>query len=156
MATAMTLKAFLSRQGVAYEEVGHPRAVSASRIAQQAHVPGDKLAKAVLINGDSGYRVLVIPSTCRADLGRISHELDERIGLATEGEIGELFPDCDTGALPPIGQAYGLRVCCDDALVDQADIYCEAGDHETLVHLRGEDFGRLMAEAEHGHFSRHM
>ena len=109
----------------------------------------------MLIKGDTGYRVLVLPSTCRADLGGISHQFKERIGLATEDEIRAIFMDCDPGAIPPIGQAYGVRVCYDDALTAQHDIYLEAGDHETLLHINGTDFSRLMANAEHGAISCH-
>jgi Ala-tRNA(Pro) deacylase len=33
----------------------------------------------------------------------------------------------------------------DEQLGHASDIYIEAGDHEHLVHLRGEDFNRLMS-----------
>ncbi|MCC5810552.1 MAG: YbaK/EbsC family protein [Ectothiorhodospiraceae bacterium] len=152
----MTLREYLKSLDVDYSEVRHPREVTTSRIAQQAHITGDQMAKAVLIKCDSGYRVAVVPASCRTDLGKLSHILHERLGLAVEEEIAESFNDCDAGALPPLGQAYGIPVCVDDALLNQPDIYFEAGDHETLVHMRGSDFSRLMANAEHGHFSHHM
>ncbi|MEX0731988.1 MAG: YbaK/EbsC family protein [Aquisalimonadaceae bacterium] len=155
MAMAMTMREYLKGCGVAFEEVKHPREVTTSRIAQQAHIDGDRMAKAVLLNSDSGYRIAVVPSTCKADLGELSHMLHERLGLATEEEIESNFDDCDPGALPPLGQAYGLRVCVDDVLCSQPDIYFEAGDHETLVHVTGQDFTKLMASADHGRFSRH-
>lgn len=156
MAMAMTLREYLRSLDIDYEEVRHPREVTSNRVAQQAHVAGDQLAKAVLIKCDSGYRIAVVPATCKTDLGELSHMLHERLGLAQEEEIVESFSDCDAGALPPLGQAYGIPVCVDDALLEQPDIYFEAGDHETLIHMRGSDFSRLMANAEHGHFSRHM
>lgn len=156
MAMAMTMQEFLKNQDVDFEVLSHPRAVTASHIAEQSHVSGERLAKAVLIKGDSGYRVLVIPSTCRADLSELSHQFHERLGLATEEEIRDLFGDCEPGALTPLGQAYGLRVCYDETLVNQPDIYFDAGDHETLVRLGNREFHRLMANAEHGRFSRHM
>lgn len=155
MAMAMTMREFLKSQDVDFEEVPHPREVTASRIAQQAHLSGEQVAKAVLIKGDTGYRVVLIPSTCKADLMELSHQFKERLGLATEEEIQQLFGDCDAGALPALGQAYGVRVCYDDTLINQADLYLEAGDHETLVHMGNRDFRRLMEQAEHGCFSRH-
>lgn len=156
MAMAMTMQEFLKTQDVDFKVMQHPREVTASRIAEQSHVSGEQLAKAVLIKGDTGYRVLVIPSTCRADLSELSHQFHERLGLATEEEIRELFGDCDPGALTPLGQAYGLRVCYDEALASHPDIYFDAGDHETLVHMANREFRRLMAKAEHGRFSRHL
>lgn len=156
MAIAMTMREYLRGCGVRYEEIRHPYEVSSSRVAQKAHVHGDQVAKAVLVKSDSGYRIVVVPSTCRTDLGKLSHLLHERLGLATEDEIVEIFEDCDPGALPAIGQAYGIRVCVDDDLLRQPDVYFEAGDHETLIHMSGEEFARLMEGADHGHFSRHM
>ena len=154
MATAMTMREYLRSHDVDYEEVKHPHAVTATRIAKQSHIAGDHLAKAVLLKGESGYCVAVIPSTCRADLGRLSRILQEPVDLATEKEINDQFKDCDLGALPPLGQAYGLPVCMDDRLQEQPDIYFEAGDHETLIHMSGKEFARLMADVEHGQFGK--
>jgi Ala-tRNA(Pro) deacylase len=56
--------------------------------------------------------------------------------------------------MPPFGDAYGLRVLVDDALLDEDDVYCESGDHTQLVHVAGQTFRALMSRAEHGHFSR--
>lgn len=156
MGMSMKLFNYLRDSGVDYEEVRHPREVSASRIAEKVHVAGDRLAKAVLVKGDSGFRIAVVPSTCRVDLAGLSHMLNERIGLATEDEIETRFRDCDAGALPPLGEPYGMKVCVDETLREQPDIYFEAGDHKTLVHMSGEDFARLMGEAEHGHIARHI
>jgi Ala-tRNA(Pro) deacylase len=156
MAMATTLRDYLASQDVDFEELSHPRDVSASRIAEQAHISGEQVAKAILIKGDSGYRVVLVPSTCKADLMELSHQFHERLGLATEEEIRTLFDDCEPGVLPALAQAWGVRVCCDDTLMSQPDLYLEAGDHETLVHMGNSEFRRLMARAEHGQFSRHL
>lgn len=155
MAIAMTMREYLNSRDANYRELAHPREASSSRIAQQAHVSGDQVVKGVLIKGDSGYRVLLVPSTCRVDLSEISHQFHERLGLATEDEVRELFADCEPGVVPTFGQAYGVRVCYDDELARQQEIYLEAGDHETLVHMDAQEFSRLMSDTEHGRFSRH-
>ncbi len=69
------------------------------------------------------------------------------MSLATEEEISELFPDCETGAVPVIGAAYGIRTAVDDALEGLDDIYFKDGDHRSLVHVSGDRFHRLMEEA---------
>ena len=156
MVMAMTMRKFLEDQQVPFEELRHPRAVTSSMIAEQAHIPGDRLAKAVLIKSDSGYRVALVPGSRKAGLIDLSHWLHERLGLASEDEVAQCFDDCDPGALPALGQAYGLPVCYDDALAEQPEIYFEAGDHETLVHISGSSFRKLMGDAEHGCFSHRL
>jgi len=40
--------------------------------------------------------------------------------------------------------------------VEEPDVYVEAGDHERLVHLSGEDFDALLEDASRATFSRHL
>ena len=75
--------------------------------------------------------------------------------MADEGEIKRLFPDCALGAVPPVGECYGLDVIVDDSIQERPEIYLEGGDHMTLVHMNQAQFARLMAEARHGRFSAH-
>jgi prolyl-tRNA editing enzyme YbaK/EbsC (Cys-tRNA(Pro) deacylase) len=56
--------------------------------------------------------------------------------LATEAKLKYLLKDCEPGAVPPLGAAYGLETVWDDSLLEQSDTYFEAGDHETLVHMK--------------------
>ena len=155
MAIPMTIREYLKACDIDYEEVKHPREVSTRRLAQAAHISGDQLAKAVMLHADSGCRLAVLPSSCDADLEALSQLFNERVELASEAEIIGRFSDCDPGATTPVGQAYGLQVYVDDMLRHQPDIYFDAGDHETLLHMSGSEFNRLMGNSPHGHFSRH-
>ncbi len=155
MSMPMTLKEYLRTCDIDYEELPHQRETTTSRIAQRAHVTGDRMAKAVMVHGDSGYRVAVVPSSCDADLEQLSRLFHEKVELASEQQITDHFRDCDPGATSPVGQAYGLQVYIDDMLLHQPDIYFDAGDHETLVHMSGREFDRLMDGSQHGRFSRH-
>ena len=70
-------------------------------------------------------------------------------------ELLELFKDCEPGALPPLGLAYGVDTILDQSLVDAPDIYSEADDHRALVHVSGSGFLKLMANAPRGQISYH-
>jgi Ala-tRNA(Pro) deacylase len=156
MAIAHAVEQYLDSHDVDYELVAHPRAVTSMQTAQVAHVPGDQLAKSVLLEDERGYLVAVIPSTHRLDLGKLHHQLDRRVGLAIEHEVSHLFRDCDPGAIPPIGAAYHVGVIIDETLLGQPDVYFEAGDHEALVHMTGQAFGAMMAGVPHGRFTHHV
>ena len=67
-----------------------------------------------------------------------------------------LFNDCSEGAVPPIGDAYGVGVIFDDCLSDCADVYFEAGDHMGVVHISVADFCDLMGDARHDYISQHI
>jgi len=148
-----TLNEFLKQQEVAFELIPHPHTGSSMDSAQQAHVPGNRLAKAVVLKGDGNYSMVIVPSVEHVDLAVLREQLGTGLELATESELGELFPDCDVGAVPPIGPAWGMDTYLDECfLANDEEIYFEAGDHEDLVRVSGDQFQKLLGDARHGHY----
>ena len=49
MASAARLKSYLDQQAVEYELIPHPHTENSMATAAAAHVPGDRLAKAVIV-----------------------------------------------------------------------------------------------------------
>jgi Ala-tRNA(Pro) deacylase len=156
MAIAITLKDYLDSEGVRYDLIEHPYAVTSLEIADEAHVSGEKVVKAVVLNDGLKHILAVVPATHHVQLGRMRRQYNRFMSLSSEDDIDDLFSDCDMGAVPPIGNAYDIEVIFDDSLLDQDDIYFEAGDHRELVHVAGDDFIRLMGSAEHSGISRHI
>ncbi len=155
MSIGRKLKEYLSDARVDYDLVEHPRTECSSRTAQAAHVPGDCLAKSVVLQHDDGYVLAVVPSTHRVEVGSLERTIGCNLNLATEPEIADLFDDCRLGAIPPTGAAYDIATVVDDSLTERPEIWFEGGDHRTLVRVSGDGFRRLMAEARHVHFSHH-
>lgn len=154
MTIASRLKAHLDGASVAFETAAHPRTATASETAQAAHVSGDRLAKSVLIHHDEDYYLAVVPASHRLSFRALHELLGESLALASETEIGEIFADCDMGAVPPIGAAYDVPVLLEDSLTGLDRVWFEGGDHRTLVSVAGADFDRLMQDARRGSFSR--
>jgi Ala-tRNA(Pro) deacylase len=155
MAIAARLKWFLDSRGAHYDLVPHPPTSTSLGAAEAAHVPGDRVAKSVLLEDERGYVVAVLPASHRIRIRELTEQLERSLELASEPELEELFRDCEPGAVPPVGAAYGLPTVVDDSLLNAPEVYFEAGDHEDLVHLSGVEFLSLLAGARHGTFSRH-
>jgi Ala-tRNA(Pro) deacylase len=153
MAVAPTVEDFLSRQGVAYELVPHPHSGSSHETAEAAHVSEDHIAKAVIVKDADGYAMVVIPASQWLEVEHLRKELNRDFHLATEEQLAALFGDCEAGAVPPLGPAYGVETFLDQALTSLANVYFEAGDHEHLVHTSGDDFRSLLSGVRHGYFS---
>ena len=156
MAIAERLRVFLDQESIAYDTVEHPRTECSSRTAQAAHIPGDQVLKSVVIRREQGPLLAVVPSTHRIELSALQDILETRLGLASEMEVRELFDDCAVGAVPPIGAAYDLPVIVGQDFSDLDDVYFEAGDHKTLVHVHGTDMKQLLRDAMSERFSRHV
>lgn len=156
MTMASTLRRYLDRWGVEYDVLHHPYSFSSQEAAEVAHVPGDKLAKCVVTEDEHGYLMVVLPASHQVAFERLDAMLHRRLELATEDELEDLFQDCEPGAMPPLGEAYGIDVLLDVSLMNCDEVFFEAGDHTELIHLRGEDFRDMMADADRGSFSRHQ
>lgn len=153
MGIAITLQQYFNDHRVAYDCLKHARTGCSSRSAEASHVPGDCLAKAVVLKRRDGYLLAIVPASRQVEIAGVGGLLNQPVGLATEEEIAPLFPDCEPGAVPPIADAYGLQAVVDQDLEAPSDIYFEAGDHRTLVHLSGDQFRLLMQNVAHGRFS---
>jgi Ala-tRNA(Pro) deacylase len=116
-------------------------------------LPAVCIAKAVVLEDRQGYLLAAVPAANKVAFRELEEALSRRLALATEAEIASLFRDCDIGAVPPVGAAYGMDVVVDDVLCDQSEVYFEGGDHESLVHVSGAEFGRLMGRAHHARIS---
>ena len=129
------------RHRVRYEAVLHRPAPTASRRAHSVHVPGDQVAKSVLVRADDRFVLAVLPSTHRIDLDRLAAVLEvERVRLATEDELTRVFTDCERGAVPPFGRLYGLATVVDTSLAAWAEIVVEANLRHEDLRLRYRDF----------------
>lgn len=159
MAIANTVQSFLKQHHVKPHLVPHPHSGSSMETAEQAHVSGDALAKGVVVKTADGVHLMVVlPSDYHVEMAALGKLLGRRVTLATEDELAALFPDCEAGAVPPLGEAYGLQTIWDPntSLGKLDKVFFEAGDHENLVSVSGRRFHELLAHAERGEFSRHL
>ena len=118
MGIAITVQDYLSKKGTEYDVVDHPYALTSLKIAAAAHVPGDRLAKTVLLEDDDGYLMVVVSSTHQVRLGVLNRQLRRNFRLAREIDLASLFKDCEFGAIPPVGPAYGIETVIDQGLAE--------------------------------------
>ena len=97
--------------------------------------------------------MVVVPASNWVEIEHLCKELNRDFHLATEEELEKLFSDCEAGAVPPLGPAYGIETFLDQALLSLAYVYFEAGDHSQLVHTSGNDFQALLGGVRHGYYS---
>jgi Ala-tRNA(Pro) deacylase len=155
MAIAMTLENYLKKMHVPFELLAHAKAMTSIRTANAAHIPAHRMAKAVVLEDEMGYVMAVVPADRRVHLGALREQLGRNMGLATEHELVAMFQDCALGAIPPLGEAYGIEAVVDDELIEGNEVYFEAGDHEEVVRMGRDDFVRVLGPARRGHFCKH-
>ena len=139
------IKAFLDEHGVKYVSISHSTAYTAQEAAAMAHIPGKELAKTVIVKLDGKFAMAVLPASYHIEMDRLAELAGaSKAELASEEEFSSLFPDCDTGAMPPFGNLYGLDTYVAESLTDDEEIAFAAGTHRELIKMPYADFERLV------------
>lgn len=150
------LKSFLDKNRVKYRTIVHSRAYTAQEIAAVAHVPGNELAKVVMVKLDDRMAMAVLPSSHRLDRAFLARMVGvDRVELASESEFADLFPGCEVGAMPPFGNLWDIPVYVSNALARQQTIAFNAGSHVEVMRLAFSDFNALV-EPRILDFSSHL
>lgn len=141
MTRALSIHDFLRDAHVPYVVMPHRAAFTAQEEAAAVHVSGREWAKVVICFVDDHPIEAVLPATLTVNLDRL--RLLARGGtirLADEAELDWLFPDCESGALPPLGPVYGQPVFVDVTLAEADEIVFSAGTHTEAIRMGWPDF----------------
>jgi len=142
---AKQLTEFLNANQVKYITIRHSSAYTAAEVAQAAHIKGEHLAKSVILNADNHLLLVVLPASHRVDLDALKPVIGSaKLELSSEREFKNLFPTCESGALPPFGNLYGMDVYFADCLADDELVTFCAGTHSELIQMEYKDFQRLV------------
>lgn len=155
MSMPSRLSNYLQRRGIQYDVMSHAHSHSSAETARMAHVKPHQLAKSVVLEDDDGCVMAVLPADARVNIGAIARLLGrDELHLSDEARLCELFPDCDRGAIPAVGMAWGMDTVVDASLDDNAEVYFEAGDHDMVIKMSRQQFDALMRENRRADFSR--
>ena len=140
MAVALSVQEFLRFANVAYAVLPHPTNASVPTISVGG-VPRRVWVKALSCFGDGEPIQAVVQADRKVDLGRLAFlgGMTE-VRLASDAELRWLYPDCERGAMPPLGPVYRQRVFVDRALAFTQEIAFNGGTHRDAIVMRYEDF----------------
>ncbi len=145
MSVSLRLRKFLDSHQIKYQVIHHSPAFTAPEIAAKAHESGKGFAKTVVCKVDGDLVMVVLPAHEHVDLEHLREGCHaQHVALASEEELAAVFPDCETGAMPPFGVIYGVKVMVDDRLAGNDLIAFNAGNHREIIKMRYVDFDRLI------------
>lgn len=147
MSLSRVLEGYLSDREATYTIEMHSVSRTSVDTARLARINEDSLAKSVVLEDEHGFVLAVLPASRRLELDQIERKLGRRLHLSSERKMVDLFPDCVLGAVPPLGAAYGLPTVIDSSLEGRTEVFFEAGDHESLIRMDGDEFFGLLATA---------
>ena len=140
-----SLMEYLDREHARYVVITHSPAYTAQGIAGLAHIPGQELAKTVIVKIDGKLVMAVLPAKYHVDLMLLRKRVRAKtVALASEEDFQGRFAGCETGAMPPFGNLFGLPVFADVTLEQDKEIAFNAGTHRELIRMAWHDFRRLV------------
>ena len=135
----------LCDEHIDYVTIPHSISYTAQETAASAHIPGIEFAKTVIVKIDGKLAMAVLPAQYKIHLDLLKQEAEaKRVKLACEDDFRGLFPGCETGAMPPFGNLYGMDVYVENSLLDDVEIAFNAGSHTELIKLLYEDYRKLV------------
>ena len=144
MTTLQRVLDLLEKLRVPYTHTSHPVAYTARDVAAAEHLSPHHVAKTVVFFAEQGYGMAVVPADAVVDLEELRKAVhSSHLRLATEAEIGTLFPESELGAMPPIGVLFNLPVIVDEEIAHQEYIAFNAGTHRDVIHMSYGDFARV-------------
>lgn len=147
MATQI-VKDFLDQHAIPHSSVPHPQTFTAQRTAQVTHIKGREFAKTVVVKVDGRVCMAVLPAHHHLDVEKLRSVTGAKhLDLAREEDLKKLFPDCETGAMPPFGNLYGMDVWVQEDLARDEQIAFNAGTHTELIRMSYRDFENLVHPA---------
>lgn len=145
MTVPAQLKTFFGERKVKHEVIAHPQAFTAQEVAHAIHKTGKVLAKTVVVEADGNYMMTVVPAHHKVNLTAVKTVLGAKdVHLVKEEKLRDLFPDCQLGAMPPIGPIYNLPVVLSKALAEKPEIIFNACTHTDCVKMKYSDFEKVV------------
>jgi Ala-tRNA(Pro) deacylase len=135
------VKQFLEEQGLDFDVICHQETFTTVEEAKAAGVTASHVAKTLVIKGRKGDILAVLPASGRIDMHKLKDIVDDNHArLATEEEMEKEFKDVELGAVPPLGDLYGLPVFMDAQLEKVDEVIFAGGTHSDSIKLSGTDF----------------
>lgn len=135
---------YLDSQDIDYTLVPHSTSFTAQETAANAHIKGNQLSKVVIVSNDDKLMMIVVPANCilmQQSIARLLSSPD--VSIVPEYQFRDHFPECETGAMPALGNLYEMDVLIAKDLVKQEFITFSGGTHNILIRMRTDDYMRL-------------
>ena len=134
------LKGALTSAGIVFIQTQHRAVYTSVEAAEVRGVPLHSGAKALILKGDDGFVMAVLP----ADLALQSSGLRRAIGskrlrFAYKEEVLEMT-GLTPGSIPPFGSLFDLATICDERMSENERINFNAGSHTDSIQMSYADY----------------
>lgn len=135
MPVATRLSQYIHQKGIECQPIHHARSGHYGQAIEAANAVSELCLKAVVLIDRRGPAMAVIPFLADLDVDKLNSLLDRQFQIVPEQQAGKIFKDCEPGAIPALGMAYGMPVLLDADVLDFDHCFMQSGCFSTLLRL---------------------
>jgi Ala-tRNA(Pro) deacylase len=136
---------YLSSNAMPFRVLTHAPVYSAADLARGHHVGERNVIKTELYKADRRLAMAIVPADCTVDLAALSAVLRTReITKVDAWEQERLFNGCDVGAVPPLGNLYGIPVVADASFEQCGTVVFRLCSFSTSLSMDWRDYKHLV------------
>jgi len=133
----------LKGQGVNYRYFSHKPVATSQEAADVRGTSLSQAAKALVVEADREYLLLVLPGDKKANLEKLQLALGfKKLAMASK-ETVLAKTALEVGSIPPFGSVMGMKTIVDEALLAEKQIAFNVGRKDRSVLMELEDFIRF-------------
>lgn len=145
----MTIKAkvkdYLDKNNVSYEALSHAEVFSTIDEAKALGISANEIVKNLIIKVKDKEVFAVIPGGHRIDMYKLRDVVGSKHArLITEDEMAKDYPDYEIGAVPPLGELFGVKVYLDKQLIHHDTVIFCGGTHTDSIKMKSQDYVNLV------------
>lgn len=145
MAIKNEVKDYLDKNGVSYEVISHPQVFSTIDEARALGVNADETLKNLIVKVKEEEVFAIIPGGHRLDTSKLRHAVNSKHArLITEEEMAKDYSGYEIGAVPPLGELFGVKSYLDKQLIPHETVIFCGGTHSDCVKMKCQDFVNLV------------
>src|SRR5208337_454718 len=134
------VESLLHEHGITFQVLRHDPVFTSEEAARVRGTPLASGAKALIVKGEDGFVMFVVPADRKLDSHAIRRNKGwKKIRFARREEVLELT-GLTPGSIPPFGSLFGLPTHCDQRLGENEITNFNAGDHGISVSMRYADY----------------
>lgn len=138
-----TVKTYLANSRGRFKGRQTAPADSFEQAVAQADIPLSKVVRVELLKSGKAYLMALVRGDQQLDLPTVNRLFKREFEYCSENELGDLMPECDLQALPPLAEPYGLRAIMDKSVAEMEHVFFATGVNGLFISADKQDFAKL-------------
>lgn len=143
MAPTADLIKYLTDNHVAFNALSHVPTHTSRAVAMANHVSEECVSTVRVFRALQKYWLAVLPGNSQLNIDELRRLLSADVSPVSDWDVERLFPECESGALPPFGKLYGMNVIADATFQRTGRMVFNACCHTVSIAMDWSAFERL-------------